>query len=382
MSEAGQGEWFADADGQWTWRQPDGSCWRQGPDGGWQEFAGAAPPHHVTPTFGFQALGADEGHSVHAAHPSPVSQIATDSPPHPGPAPVFESGHLPGGSPQVQVGVLPGDSPQTHAGVLPGDSPQVHAGVLPGGDPGADLLHGDEAHAGHHPDHRMEAPRIKKETSAMAVWALVLAILNLCFVGVVIGIILGFEALHHIKHSHGSLRGKTPAILAILAGVGWLVTIPTVLIPAGINGYHSVRTTASDAAAKGELNAVLDGVNGIFKVSHTFSGITPSSIPVNLPLVHLSATCSAGNICMNSGSGLGYTFVQMCKTTGSHHAWMISQTSESPAWYGEASGGCPSLGDPGSGSNQPAQPGEWRQGGFPAATFDMVLLGHHIHWKL
>jgi hypothetical protein len=448
VSSGEQGDWFVDADGQWTWRQPDGSCWRQGGDGAWHQLAleGAAPEPEApvqegassdpgptvglpgaplggqgptvgvpgaplggqgptvglpgaplggqgptvgvpgsllgVPHFGFQQIGAanppapDPGGDALASC-APVLPDQASSPPHPGPPPV-EIGET--AAHRVNVPPPPTAPVQSPLSVQTGDPSPYSGSAIP------HVSGMAQSAVDHHGAMAQVAVPLERQTSAMAVWALVLGILPpLCYVNNVIAVILGLEARHHVKHSHGALRGKTPAILAVVFGILWLATIPIVVslaISNGKNIYNGLRTSAEDSAAKTTLNAAKGAINTIFESNHQNYALIPVGSLPQLPLVHFSTSCSTKTICYANGTGDGFSYFQMCEETGVGHAWIVSLTSGGPAWYGEAQGACPALGNPGSDGGQPVEAATWRQGGFPPVTLDVTLFGHRYHWKL
>ncbi|HUY86303.1 MAG TPA: DUF4190 domain-containing protein [Acidimicrobiales bacterium] len=385
MSEVGQGEWFTDSDGQWTWRQPDGTRWRVGSQGDWHQL-----------------------------------EMAIPEPPHPGPPPGLLTDQLPSG-------ILPGNIPPpgfAGAGIQGAAVPPpgfagagIHSGMLPGTVPGSanlspspelihaqaqlshpgEMNHGSGNLVGHSEDsgglhegnefyhgdtgtHFDGNPDVRKEINPLAIWALFLGFLCLFYVGSIFAIVLGLEARHQIKHHRHSQRGTILAELGIFFAILWLCTIP-ILVIVGIDVYHGARTTVQDTKTKEVLNAALTGINDVEHVNHNYASINPSTLP-NIPLVRFTPTCGTSGICMATGNGPGYSYMEMCQVSGSHHAWIIVQTSADSAWYGETSSQCPALGDPGSAAGQPLQSASWRQGGFPPVTLDITAFGHHFHWKL
>ncbi len=357
-----QGEWITDQDGQWTWVKVDGSRWRQDSAQQWYELDGNAQP------------GPSQNHA----------DLQVDSivqPPHPGPPPRaltnpstlatgFAGAGIEGSS--TDFSNVSGAYAQDH----------IHQFEFPGED--HTLAHGHEHdHEGalHHGIlHEENEGEFRKEINPLAIWSAFLGFLCFFYVGSVFAIILGLEARHQIKHHHSTQRGSVVAYIGIVTAIIWLCTIP-VLIGIGINFYHGARTTYQDTKTKEVLNAAYTGINDIFKANKDYGSINSTNLP-SIPLVHFQSTCGTSGICMVTGNGFGYSYVEMCQVSGSGHAWMIASTSMESPWYGETSKSCPTLGDPGSASGQPTQLGSWHQGGFPPVTLDFSILGNPIHLKL
>ncbi len=368
----GPGEWVQDADGQWTWLVEDGSKWRQNSTGDWYELpntpgVASGPPHPGPPPEGLAGVGAGTAQVGLGLGGSTTLGMGSG----------LQSGFAGAGirATPVPYQVPPESIPQIessgyddHAvvGSLP-PLPNAHVDHL-----GVDLAQ--------HPDYVHQEVPFRKEINPLAIWSLFLGLICFFYIGSVFSIILGLEARHQIKHHHSTQRGSVLAYLGIVFSVAWLCTIP-ILIGVGISIYHGATTTYQDTKTKGVVNAAFTGVNDIFKADHNYAQVQAAQIP-NIPLVHFSTTCGTADVCMVTGTGFNYTFVELCQVSGAGRAWMIAATSLGAPWYGEASKACPVLGDPGSAAGQPTQVGSWHQGGFPPVTLDFSILGNPIHLKL
>ncbi|MDR3645896.1 MAG: DUF4190 domain-containing protein [Clostridia bacterium] len=93
-----------------------------------------------------------------------------------------------------------------------------------------------------------QPPYMAAKTNGMAIASLVLSIVNLCGIGCIVGIVLGFVARSQIKNSYGAQKGDGLALAGIIIGfvlIGiFIITIP--IIVADVSLFNTFNHTANE----------------------------------------------------------------------------------------------------------------------------------------
>lgn len=118
-----------------------------------------------------------------------------------------------------------------------------------------------------------------RTTNVLAVISLVLSFLWLLWLGSLAAVVLGFIALRQIKRSAGWRRGRTPAIIGVVAGLLGLVILAVSI--AGLAAYHSSsgsgHTAGGPAATSAPAAAPVHAGSSTAQVSVAGTGYTQTT---------------------------------------------------------------------------------------------------------